>query len=330
MARVLDLLIRLWVKFQIIPVIVGPEEMAVKVILGEPVDFLDSGLHWIPLFFNCYVVRYPKKMYNLTYPSRKVITKEAEYGAPPRKYGAQALEVDSVAYVRFPRDKNLIGILQSQVSTDEQKLMDFTEEAVVGALRVALGEMTWREATENMAEVAERAQGVFKKTNALIKAGFRRRDLRLTIKEIRIPRELEAALPAPDKARLNAEAAEFVAKTRATETVGTVIEMMAKSRGQPPEKIQRLIEKDPDAKREFLELSQDLIKRQMAIDGKSFVDIRVEGAEGIEKTLLDLVAAWKRMPEGKPEKEEKKGREVRVPGGTRIMSEEERRRLGLP
>lgn len=80
-----------------------------------------------------------------------------------------------------------------------------------------------------------------------------------------------------------------------------------------------------------MDLSIDLIKRRMAIDGRSFVDIRVEGTEGIEKTLLNAIAVWRRMPEGGKEAgEEKGGKQVRVPGGSRAMNDEERRRLGIP
>ena len=197
---------------------------------------------------------------------------------------------------------------------------------MVGAIRVAIGGMTWREAVENIEKVNERAEEVFKSSDgALIRAGFNPEDLRLTIEEIKLPRELEQALPTPDKARLDAEAADFVAKTRAIETVGTVIKMMAESRGKTPAEIQELIEADTNAQREFLDLSKDLIQRRMAIDGKSFVDIRVGGAEGIEKTLLDLLAAWKRMPEGgvDPARKPRRTRTVRNLGMEFEVPEEE-------
>ena len=366
----------LW-RLPIRPQIVGPEDMAILVILGEPEEFLDSGLHWFPLFFGCFLKLFPKKMYNLDYTAREVVTRRGtEDGI---EYGAQILTADSVAYVRFPqfyvrfqyKDKQgktrtkivretvksekefkrrrrelknkgildievkggLVEIYRQQIPTDEAELKNFTEEAIVGALRVAIGKVTWRKATEDIEDVRKEAEEVFKSSDgALLTAGFHPDDLRLAIEEIKLPRELAQALPEPDKARLDAQAAKFVSQTRAIETVGTVIEMMAQSRGKTPEEIRDSIEADSDAQAEFLRLSQDLIKRRMAIDGDSFVDIRVEGADGIEKTLLNLVAAWQRMPPGrKPkEKEEKKGRPVRVPGGTRVMDEEERKRLGLP
>lgn len=106
--------------------------------------------------------------------------------------------------------------------------------------------------------------------------------------------------------------AERQKEKRAIETVGTVIEMMARSRSKTAKEIQDSIETDPKLQREFLDLSKDLIVRQIAIDGRSFVDIRVEGAEGIEKTLLDLFAAWKRMPIGGQTQEEKPKRTKKV------------------
>jgi len=357
-------------KVGLLPQILGPDEMAIFVFVGEPKDFRDSGFHLIPLFFGTSLKRFPKKMYNLDYPARDAITRRGT--SNEIEYGAQVLKVDSVAYVSFPqryawgkdwtdterrvnsqkeieeiekdgrkakRDDSwtfqiqggLVQILRSQVPIKDEELKNFTEEAIVGALRVAIGKVTWREATEEIEDVRKAAEEVFKSSDgALLTAGFHPDALKLAIEEIKLPRELEQALPEPDKARLDAQAAKFVAETRAIETVGTVIEMMAESRGKTPKEIQDSIEADLDAQREFLDLSQDLVKRRMALDGKSFVDIRVEGAEGIEKTLLDLVAAWKRMPDGEKETGEKKGgKKVRVPGGSRMMSDEERRRRGI-
>jgi len=352
------------------PFIVGPEEMAIKVFLGKPIEFCDSGIHLLRFPLECFV-RFPKTMYDLDYMASGAITMEGDYpesGSDVVHYGIQPLKVNSVAYVRLPRYfgyyferqgrrnvkhiiKNkpspqerkdieegrikivggLVAILQSGVPTDAAKLKEFTEEAVVGAVRLAIGSMTWMAVIKEKRLVIREANKVFRSADgALIKAGFDVEDINLTIEQIQLPKELEAALPGPDKARLVLEAAGFVARTRATETVGAVIEMMAKSRGRTIEEIQASVEADPNARQEFLRLSKDLTIRQMGIEGGSYVDIRVEGGGGIENALLAIAAAWKRMPEGKPKKEEKRGREVRVPGGTRTMNEDERKRLGIP
>ena len=287
----------LW-KLPIRPVVIGPDEMAVRVILGKPDKFLDSGLQWIPLFFQCYVVKYPRKWYNHTYSERAVVTNE-DSNYQGREYGAQVIQVDAVAYMRFPQSENLIKILQSGIPTKDEELEDWTEESVVGALRVAIGNMSWKQATEDISEVRRRADAVFKDSDgALMKAGFEEDDLRLTIKEIKLPKALQDALPQVDEERLKSEAAKFLVIARARETVGTVIEMMAQSRKKTIEEIQIEIEADADLQIEFRQLAKDLVVRQIAIDGKSFVDIRVEGAGGIEKTILEIAAAWQRMPKG--------------------------------
>lgn len=307
--------------------IVGPDEMAVKIIFGEAVGVCESGLvldprFLLPGYFKCYLKRYPKKMYNFDYRAREVITQAGEYNGV--YYGAQILKVDAVAYLNFPREKRgkeatgdelidvemeegvekthpLIKILRAQVPTDEEKLKDWTEEAVLGALRVAFGEMTWMEAVVNIKGLTEKAEAVFKSADgALIRAGFSRKGIQLVIAEIKLPPQLQQAMPHVDRQRMEADAAGFEAQQRAKETVGTVIEMMAKSRGIDPEKIQKEINENEEMKKEFLALSKDLITREIALKRGAYVDIRVEGATGLEKAILNALAAWKRMPMGSP------------------------------
>jgi len=313
--------------------IVGPDEMAVRLIFGRPdkawflvpAGFVDSGFCFVLRLPGCRLVRYPKKMYNFDYRAREVVTQAGEYKG--KYYSSQVLKVDSVAYMNFPREKRkrsdgetvddgithpLIKILRAGVPIEEEKLKDWTEEAVVGAIRVAFGKMTWKQAVEDMKAINEEAEKIFTAENsALIRAGFSKKGIRLVIAEIKLPPELEKALPQPDTARLAAEAAEYVAERVAIETIGAIIEMMARSRGKSKEEIQELIASGRYERREFLELSKDLIKRRMAIDGKSFVDIRVEGANGIEKSLLNLIAAWKRMPSGATEVRKIEKEEIR-------------------
>ncbi|MCD6270520.1 hypothetical protein J7J23_01930 [bacterium] len=44
-----------------------------------------------------------------------------------------------------------------------------------------------------------------------------------------------------------------------------------------------------------LELAGDLIKMRMSLDKNARVDVHVDGAEGIEKAGLDLIAAWQKL-----------------------------------
>jgi len=310
------LLTLLWVLLSI--KIVGPDEMAVRVIFGKPKDFRDSGFCFIPFLplMDCYLKRYPKQTYNFDYKEREVISQAGEYKGV--RYGSQKLKVNAVAYLNFPREMDptmdttgthpLVKIIRSKIPIKDEELKDWTEEAVVAALRVAFGQMTWQQAIEDMVTINKKVEGIFKDVDgALIKAGFRERGIKLVISEIKLPKGVEDVLPQPDRARLIAEASKDVAKAQAVETVGSVIEMMAQSRKKTPDEIRELIEHRPKYQREFLDLAKDLIARRMAIEGKSFVDIRVQGSGGFEQTLLNLFASWQRMPKG--------GKESTLPSG---------------
>jgi len=353
--------------------IVGPDEMAVKVIFGNPIAFCKSG--WVfdlrfplPRYFKCFLQRYPQKMYNFDFKEREVITQAGNYrgagGQEETYYGSQTLKVNSVVYLNFPREKRgkettgddlidvetveeeveiggmkkkvevekthpLIKILRAQVPiTPDKNLQDWTEEAVLGALRVAFGKMTWMQAVEDIKKVTQEAVDVFTKADgALIRAGFSKKGIQLVIAEIKLPKKLEEAMPKVDQQRLEARAAPFEAEQRAAETVGTIIAMMAKARGKKPEDIAAEIEKSDELKNEFLDLSKDLIVREMGIKRGAYLDIRtVSGEPG--KTLLDLIAAWKRMPGGGKEEREKpkkakKMKKVQAFGVTAEVPEEE-------
>lgn len=274
--------------------IVGPKEMAIKVILGVPVCFCNSGMHFIPFFFGTGLKKFPKKLYNLDYKARIVITVEGKYRG--KKYGSQVIRVDAVAYLKYPQDNNLIRILESDIPTDDEKLLDWTEEAVIGSLRIAFGQKTWKEAAERLDNIKDIANENFQSTDgALLRAGYLKKDIKLTVKEIKLPEELEKALLTIDKKRLDKEAAPYEADQRAEETVGSVIQMIAKATGKKPKEVREEIEKDDDLKKEFRNLSQDLIKRRMAIDGKSFTDIRVEGAKGIDGSIMSFIALFKKL-----------------------------------
>jgi hypothetical protein len=128
------------------------------------------------------------------------------------------------------------------------------------------------------------------------------------IKEIRLPEELEKSLPVVDQERVKAEAANFVSKRQAIEWVGMVLESFAQAKGKKVKEIQKEIESDKSLQREFLDYIKDVNIRLEEAERGSLVDIRVNGAQGLEKALLELIAAWKRIPteKKKPEKKEEK------------------------
>ncbi|MDI6603513.1 MAG: SPFH domain-containing protein, partial [Patescibacteria group bacterium] len=331
--------------------IIGPKEMAVFVLLGQPIEFRDSGPHFVPWLF-AWLVRYPKKMFKFDYPKRKVITKEGWYKpkddpqAKEKYYGSQELEVDSSAYTNFPRERGidpdkreaymkeqglttneqfeeawkrmtdkdrkklledthpLIKILRSGIPIDEKELEKWTEDAVVGALRVGFGQMTWKEGVENISKVNEETEKVFKrKDGALIKGGFREPGIRLVITEIHLPSKIKQALPEVDRRRLEAEAAPFEAEQIGEEIGGAVIKTFCQLTGMSKDEMQRALKEDPEA---FLKKYEKLwekawrtVHKKMAIDGNAHVDMETPGATPWLGDVLRGIAAWLRMPMGR-------------------------------
>lgn len=333
--------------------IVGPDEMAVKVIFGKPVEFCDSG--WVfdlrlppGKRFKCFLQRYPKKMYDFDYRAREVITRTGKY--ENTYYGSQVLKADSVAYLNFPREKRnkatgddiedietdtegiekthpLVKILRSQIPIDDEGLKNWTEEAVLGALRVAFGKITWRQAVDDIKTVTNEAENVFKSADgALIRAGFSKKGIQLVIAEITLPPKLQQAMPDVDRQRLEAEAAPYEAEQESIETGGAVIRTFCNLTGMTQDKVEKALQENAD---EFVkkykdpwEKSWDIIHRRMGIDGGAYIDIRTANS------LQDLLALIKKMPMGKPsgrqeEKEENSG----LPKKKEHITMEERKEL---
>lgn len=131
------------------------------------------------------------------------------------------------------------------------------------------------------------------------------RDYGVHIKEGGI--EMKDITPQPEYQKL--AALKYTAQRRreqaVIETAGAVLGMMAEGLGKSVAEVQEMVATDPEQQRAFMERAQDLITRRMSGEYRSLVDIRTDGAGGIEQTLLDLVAAWQRMPIGRgPEPEQ--------------------------
>jgi len=299
---------------------IPPTEMGVLVIFNKAIKFVDSGLHFVPWLPTCLIAKFPKKLYRLDFRGRKVITKTGTYDE--REYAAQEITVDSTLYFRFPRNQGLITTFESKIPTKEEELTRFWEDTVVGALRVVLGKKTWKEATEKQEEFAKEARKVIAASDQFKKTGIKEGDLLFVIEEIRLPPALTNAMILIDKQRFQAQAAPFEAKERAEETMGTVIQMIARATGKKPQEVQETIERSTKLQKEMRDFSKDLITRRMAIDGQSFVDIRVGGfpktskdeeegfiaklVDKLAEALIKVEAAKQRMPKGMKKGEKKK------------------------
>lgn len=287
---------------------IPPDKQGVLVIFSKPKKRLNPGYHFVPKLPGCYIVQYPLKIYDLDYPKREVITKAGEYKG--KYYGSQVVKVDSVVYLRFPRNDNLVKILQSGVPSDDKKLLDWTEEAVLSALRATFSEMTWKEAIENIHKVRDDTEKIFKSADgALIMAGFNPKDIKLAIIEIRLPPELEKILPILDRKRIESESAKFEARKRAIAVMNMVLESMARARGKTIKEIQKEVDRDKELKKEFIRRVFDLLERQMAIDGNSFFDFRSPDSKGnLSSLVAELMALWKKMGGASEEKRKKRAK----------------------
>lgn len=83
---------------------------------------------------------------------------------------------------------------------------------------------------------------------------------------------------AEQKRKVRIIEAEAERKARSEETVGAIIGMISESTGMTEEDVKIEIAGSAELKKAFFGVATDLVQRQVAIKGKSFMDIRVEGA----------------------------------------------------
>jgi len=307
--------------------IIGPAQIAVLVLLGAPIGFRDSGPNFVPWLL-AKLVRFPKKMYNFDYRKRKFVSRAGEYKGI--YYGSQVLIVDAVAYLNLPREIRspkdgeevddithpLIKILRNNIPIKDEELKDWTNEAVAETLRVAFGQITWKQAMEEKETeegddktLNKRAEKIFKRVDGpLIRAGFSKKGIGLVIAEIELPLPLQEALAKVDQERLKADAANFVVKRQVKEWIGMILETMAQSRGKSVKEIQTEIDDSEKLQREFLDYAKMINLRLEEAEREALVHVVVDGEadEGKSNGFLDkfakmaikIFAAKERMPMG--------------------------------
>lgn len=139
--------------------------------------------------------------------------------------------------------------------------------------------------------------------------GFRVKDGGIEMVNITPPEEYQ-------KAQTQKRVAETEADRIAGETIGAVISMMAISRGITIKEMQEETNNNKETKKEFMEFCKQTLHKKMAIDAGRYTKIEIDGADGAEKTLLDLIAAWLTIPrvgpvqKDKEEKDNQSGKET--------------------
>lgn len=137
----------------------------------------------------------------------------------------------------------------------------------------------------------------------LIEWGVRVTKHGVQVRKVDMPPDYQKAIAEEKKQKLQAAG-------RAAETIGTLLASVAYISGKTIAEVQGEIQKDPKRQDQYLEIAKDLITRKIAIEGGSYLDIRTEGAEGLEKSLLNVFAAWQRMPQGKQVKRKEQKEEA--------------------
>ena len=283
--------------------VVGPSEMAIKVYFGNPIAICDSGFRFVPWFFGLtYLVRYPKKIFNLEYNGIEVITMAAEYKGV--SYGATKIRVDAAEYLNFPRPETtieqnetvhpLIKMLRAEVPKDDKGLQAWTKESVEGAVRLAFGKITWKQAAEEMESVGREVEKIFSNGNStLVKAGFRTPGIKLVVSKIVLPPKVEEALTKPEETRLEAEAAVKDAEAQAIDRLETILYGIARSEGVKIDVVRERVKNDKAFQRELLDYAKALHADIEKADRKAYFKLESGG-----NPLLDAIALWKQLTSG--------------------------------
>lgn len=291
--------------------IVNEKHMGVRVFLGRPLRFVDSGIHFAPFPF-WKIALFPKRQFRCTY-NVSVRSMRGFHGGGGEEYAAVDMVIPVTLYYSYPRDDGLKKALENmpiapRAADAEQQLTSFFEGAVVNACRAVYGKRTWREADETSEDLKGEIEAILRSEDGPFKkAGSRDEDIYIAIGKPELPERLRESLPLPDIRRLEEQSADEEAHTKAIKTVGTLVRMIAEATGMSPAEVRKNIAGNSELRKEFQNLGYDLLTRSMSLDEKRLVDFRVSGAEGMEKFLLNAIAAMKLLPLDAGQKEEDGG-----------------------
>jgi len=276
---------------------VGPTELGVKVIWGSPVAYCKSGPHFVPWFFRWnYLIKVSTQQFKVAIPPVQAYTKSTKVG---EEYGSQPLTVDSTIYLTFPKSAKLVDAVRAKIPVTEEGLSEYLKEAVRQAVRIAVGRYTWKTATQDIEKIRAKADKIFHGSDCpLTKAGFQWDDFSLVIEEVRVPQKLEALMSQPEEERFKAEAIKYTTDAQARQTMGLKIKMLAEAYGKTQEEIQQDISSEPGLKEKIDRSSTELIQDIISLEKGALTRIRVDGAEGMDKSILQFIALFKRLGGG--------------------------------
>ncbi len=283
------------------------DEMAVLERFGKPVSYRDSGLNFILPFIDELIV-YPKRRFAFTYEV-ECFTKETE----EKEYKGIPVKVTVTAYVNFPREPRtleelpeekreelekkgkdkeethpLIIIRRNAIPKDEG-LREYIGSVIEGIVRTTIGEISYSRLLTEKKEVEKALKKhLVDPQGELIRSGFSPKGLSIVIVEIKLPTELEKVLALFEVEKKEAEAAPYETLQRVIETVGAVASSLFPD--LPVEKaLQKFQQKYGEEK--ALEITRDLISREMAIKRGMFRHIHISTEGGNGKDFAKIVGA---------------------------------------
>jgi len=113
----------------------------------------------------------------------------------------------------------------------------------------------------------------------------------VTVGDFDLDPELVKARGELHRAQREMEAATQVRVTRARETMGTLIQMMAEVTGRTFEQVQQEVATNDELQERLRQFAEEVVTRRMSIDGKALMDIRTSGGGDIEQVAMRLIAA---------------------------------------
>jgi hypothetical protein len=121
----------------------------------------------------------------------------------------------------------------------------------------------------------------------------------ISLEGIDPPADYQATTLKARTAEYDAQATVITAKAeskkRAQETMVLLIQMISEATGEEVTEVQEKIKNNPKVRKQILGFAQDVVTRQISVQGKSLLDIRVGGANGLEKAAIEILAAFKAL-----------------------------------
>lgn len=270
-------------------------EIGIKKWLGKPGKKVGpGGFCFVLCLPKSGIEKRPTTLFDLAYKEIKVLTKAGEYLG--RIYGSVIVTFKVVGYLTFPVDKcDLILAIQAGISQTKIGLIDITQESVKTAVTDTASRKTWPEIFTHLVGLAGEAETYLQAKSPLLKAGFKEKDIELGIEQATLPKSLEDELTKSEVAQISVEVGQFRAQLAAFDLIGPVLYSMAEGKGITLEQLQAEITGNAALQEELHQYAKKVNRELQKAKLGAFFQFKVNGAEGIEKGIMDIFALVKAL-----------------------------------